>query len=94
MFSQFLLSDGTPLITSKSVCQQPVSQVSAGTRRHAPRGYVTPGAAHVADSAGAEADGGGSRKADGRWRLIVVEARGEVEEVPGLTVPPQSRVPE
>src|SRR5216684_7859499 len=24
VFSQFLLSDGTPLITSKSVCQQPV----------------------------------------------------------------------
>jgi len=26
VFSQFLLSDGTPLITSKSVCQQPVSR--------------------------------------------------------------------
>jgi hypothetical protein len=25
VFSQFLLSDGTPLIASKSVCQQPVS---------------------------------------------------------------------
>src|SRR5216684_8225308 len=29
VFSQFLLSDGTPLITSKSVCQQPVSQSPA-----------------------------------------------------------------
>ncbi len=29
VFSQFLLSDGTPLITSKSVCQQPVSRVNA-----------------------------------------------------------------
>ncbi len=26
MFSQFLLSDGTPLITSKSVCQQPANE--------------------------------------------------------------------
>ncbi|HEX9480043.1 MAG TPA: hypothetical protein VGA90_14865, partial [Methylomirabilota bacterium] len=25
VFSQFLLSDGTPLITSKSVCQQPAN---------------------------------------------------------------------
>jgi hypothetical protein len=26
VFSQFLLSDGTPLITSKSVCQQPANR--------------------------------------------------------------------
>jgi hypothetical protein len=44
----------------------------------------------VADSAGAEADGGGSRKVDGRWRLIVVEGKatlsrlsvGQVDEGP------------
>ncbi len=29
VFSQFLLSDGTPLITSKSVCQQPARALPA-----------------------------------------------------------------
>src|SRR5216684_506813 len=28
VFSQFLLSDGTPLITSKSVCQQPANSAT------------------------------------------------------------------
>ncbi len=34
MFSQFLLSDGTPLITSKSVCQQPANARSGRSRLH------------------------------------------------------------
>jgi len=38
VFSQFLLSDGTPLITSKSVCQQP-----ANARREAVRRYQSLG---------------------------------------------------
>src|SRR5216684_1791800 len=33
VFSQFLLSDGTPLITSKSVCQQPANSIKGPASR-------------------------------------------------------------